>query len=170
MFKNILIAASLLASTSAFATSTTFTFSGTDLPGSSDAKTAKISISSAVDFDLTGILDPSLRLLDDNNSGLYQGMTLISDSDSTYTYAPVILPINQFDLTRYTFSVSNLAAGNYTLQFNLKGLILNTGGRYEGSYTINPIVVPVPEPETYGMMFAGLALMGAIAFRRQKNS
>ncbi|QDC43674.1 FxDxF family PEP-CTERM protein [Methylophilus medardicus] len=165
MFKNILIAASLLASTSAFATSTTTTFSGTDLSGSSDARTSKISISSAFDFDLSGVLDPSLRLLQDNNSGLYQGITLVSDSDSTFTYAPVILPLSQFDLTRYTFSVSNLAAGNYTLQFNLIG-----GGRYEGSYTINPIVVPVPEPETYGMMFAGLALMGTIAFRRQKNS
>lgn len=165
MFKNILIAASLLASTSAFATSTTFTFSGTDLSGSSDARTAKIAISSAFDFDLTGVLDPSVRFLQDNNSGLYQGITLVSDYGDTYTYAPVIFPLNQFDVTRYTFSVSNLAAGNYTLQFNLTG-----GGKYEGNYTISAITTPVPEPETYGMMFAGLALMGTIAFRRQKNS
>lgn len=165
MLKKLLIAASLLVSTSAFATSTTVTFSGSDLSGSSDARTAKISISSAVDFDLTGILDPSFRFLQSNNSGLYQGLTLISDANSTFTYAPVILPLSDFDLTRYTFSVSNLAAGNYTLQFNLIG-----GGHYEGSYTISPITVPVPEPETYGMMFAGLALMGVIAFRRQKNS
>jgi hypothetical protein len=164
MLKKLFIAASLLASTSAFATSTT-TFSGTDLSGSSDARTAKISISSAVDFDLTGILDPSFRFLQDNNSGLYQGLTLISDSNSTFTYAPVILPLSDFDLTRYTFSISNLAAGSYTLQFNLIG-----GGNYSGSYTISSITVPVPEPETYGMMFAGLALMGVIAFRRQKNS
>lgn len=166
MLKKLFIAASLLASTSAFATSTTTTFSGTDLSGSSDARTAKISISSAVDFDLTGILDPGiLKFLQDNNSGLYQGVSLISDADNTFEYAPIILPLSQFDLTRYTFSVSNLAAGNYTLQFNLIG-----GGSYEGSYTISSITVPVPEPETYGMMFAGLALMGVIAFRRQKNS
>lgn len=165
MLKKLLIAASLLVSTSAFATSTTVTFNGSDLSGSSEARTAKISISSAVDFNLTGILDPSFRFLQDNNSGLYKGLTIISDASSTFTYAPVILPLSDFDLTRYTFSVSNLAAGNYTLQFNLIG-----GGRYEGSYTISPITVPVPEPETYGMMFAGLALMGVIAFRRQKNS
>ena len=165
MLKKLLIAASLLVSTSAFATSTTVTFSGSDLSGSSDARTAKISISSAVDFDLTGILDPSFRFLQSNNSGLYQGLTLISDANSTYTDAPVILPLSDFDLTRYTFSVSNLAAGNYTLQFNLIG-----GGNYAGSYTINPITTAVPEPETYGMMFAGLALMGVIAIRRQKNS
>lgn len=167
MLKNILVATSLLVSTSAFATATTTTFSGTDLAGSSLAKTAKVNISyTAGNFDLTGILDPrGLKFLNDHNSGLYQGITVISDADQTFQYAPIITPISQFDLTRYSFSVSNLAAGSYTLQFNLIG-----GGRYEGSYTINPITVPVPEPETYGMMFAGLAMMGLIAFRRQKNS
>ncbi|BEV08714.1 FxDxF family PEP-CTERM protein [Methylophilus sp. DW102] len=167
MLKNILVAASLLVSTSAFATATTTNFSGTDLSGSSLAKTAKVNISyTAGSFDLTGVLDPEFRLLNEVNSGLYQGVTLISDADDTFTWAPIITPILiGSDLTRWTFSVSNLAAGNYTLQFNLIG-----GGRYEGSYTINPITVPVPEPETYGMMFAGLAMMGLIAFRRQKNS
>lgn len=166
MFKNILIAASLLASTSAFATSTTTTFSGTDHIFTNESNTAKINISYLDgSFDLTGVLDPSIRVLNPINSGLFTGVTLVSDHDSTFSYAPIITPLNQFDATRYTFSVSNLAAGNYTLKFNLL-----LGGRYEGSYTINPIVVPVPEPETYGMMFAGLALMGAIAFRRQKNS
>jgi len=161
MLKNILIAASLLASTSAFATTTTF--SGTDLPGTNLSNTVKINISYLDgSFDLTGVLDPSLRLLNENNSGLYDGLTLVSDADDTFSYAPTLFP---FDLTRYTFSVSNLAAGNYTLQFNLIA-----GGRYEGSYTINPITVPVPEPETYGMMFAGLALMGTIAVRRQRKN
>jgi len=161
MLKNILIAASLLASTSAFATTTTF--SGTDLPGTNLSNTVKINISYLDgSFDLTGVLDPSLRLLHENNSGLYDGLTLVSDADDTFSYAPTLVP---FDLTRYTFSVSNLAAGNYTLQFNLIA-----GGRYEGSYTINPITVPVPEPETYGMMFAGLALMGTIAARRQRKN
>lgn len=167
MLKKLLIAASLLASTSAFATATTTTFSGVDHPGVSDSKTTKISISyTGGNFDLTGVLDPDFRLLNPINSGLYQGITLVSDFDDTFTWAPIITPILLgSDLTRWTFSVSNLAAGNYTLQFNLLA-----GGHYEGSYTINPITVPVPEPETYGMMFAGLALMGVIAFRRQKNS
>lgn len=167
MVKNILVAASLLVSTSAFAATTTTTFSGTDLSGSSLAKTAKINITyTAGNFDLTGILDPKgLKFVRDKNTGLYDGLTIISDADHTFQYAPIISPISQFNLSRYTFSVSNLAAGSYTLQFNLIG-----GGRYEGSYTINPITVPVPEPETYGMMFAGLAMMGLIAFRRQKNS
>lgn len=165
MLKKLLIAASFFASTSAFAAATTTTFSGVDHAGVSDSKTTKINISyTAGSFDLTGVLDPQFRLLNEVNSGLYQGITLISDADDTFTWAPIITPfLIGSDLTRWTFSVSNLAVGNYTLQFNLLG-----GGRYEGSYTISPITVPVPEPETYGMMFAGLALMGVIAFRRQK--
>ncbi len=171
MFKKLLIAASLLASSSAFATATTTTFSGNDLPGTSPAETAMITITSAVDFDLTGILDPSAKFLADTNSGLYQGFSIISNSSATFEHTPIILPLSQFDLTRYTFSVFNLEAGTYTLQFNLTGIFgLNEGGHYTGSYTISPISVPVPEPEAYGMMFAGLALLGVIAFRRQKNS
>lgn len=158
MMKKLLTTVLLLVSSSVFATTTTF--SGRDVLGSDDSETAKVSISyTAGSFDLTGVLDPTLRLLNENNSGLYNGLTLVSDADSTFTYAPVL-----FDWTRYTFSASNLAAGNYTLQFNLVG-----GGRYTGSYTISAITTPVPEPETYGMMLVGLALMGTIAFRRQKN-
>jgi hypothetical protein len=164
MLKNILVAASLLASTSVFATTTTF--SGTDHPGESLSHTVKINISYLDgSFDLTGVLDPEIRLLSDTRTGLYQGLTLISDADETFTYAPILTPLIDLDLTRYTFSVSNLAAGSYTLQFNLIA-----GGNYEGSYTISPITVPVPEPETYGMMFAGLALMGTIAARRQRKN
>ncbi len=161
--KKLLAAALLLASTSVFATTTTF--SGYDQPGTSLSKTTKISISYLDgNFDLSGVLDPSFRLIHENNSGFYNGMTLISDADDTFQYSPIILPLKDFDLTRYTFSFSNLAAGTYTLQFNLLA-----GGHYNGSYTISPVTIPVPEPETYGMMLAGLGLMGTIALRRQKN-
>lgn len=43
------------------------------------------------------------------------------------------------------------------------------------SYTVNQwtqnvaIAAPVPEPETYGMMLAGLGMMGAVARRRKQN-
>ncbi|MFD1121930.1 FxDxF family PEP-CTERM protein [Methylophilus flavus] len=163
MMKKLLAAALMLASTSVFAT--TATFSGHDPLGSSEAKTSKVTISyTAGNFDLSGVLDPSLRLLNETNSGLYNGLTLVSDADDTFTYSPIIFPLHDFDLTRYTFSFSNLAAGTYTLKFNL---IL--GGNYTGNYTISPVTIPVPEPETYGMMLVGLGLMGTIALRRQKN-
>lgn len=163
MFNKLLTAALLLASTSAFATTTTF--SGYDPFRTNEANTTKITLSyTDGNFDLSGVLDPSFRAINDHNSGLYNGLTLVSDSDDTFTWSPIFLPITDLDLTRYTFSFTNLAAGTYTLKFNLIG-----GGHYTGSYTINPVTVPVPEPEMYGMMLAGLALIGVIAFRRQKN-
>lgn len=161
--KKLFTAALMLASTSVFATTTTF--SGHDPFGTSEALTSKVTISHTTgNFDLTGVLDPSFRLLNETNSGLYNGLTLVSDADDTFTYSPIIFPLNQLDLTRYTFSFSNLSAGTYTLKFNLV-----LGGNYTGSYTTTAVSTPVPEPETYSMMFAGLALMGTIVLRRKKN-
>jgi hypothetical protein len=164
MMKNLLAAALLLASTSVFATTTTF--SGYDKPGTSNANTTKISISyTAGSFDLSGEVDPTswLTWIQNNNSGLYLAGNLISDKGDTYTWSPV-LSLTDIDPTVWKFNFSNLAAGNYTLQFNLAG-----GGNYTGSYSISAVTTPVPEPETYGMMLFGLGLMGTIAVRRQKN-
>jgi hypothetical protein len=43
---------------------------------------------------------------------------------------------------------------------------LNEGGSYSG--TLNLLLAPVPEPETYAMMLGGLGLLGFMA-RRRKN-
>lgn len=51
--------------------------------------------------------------------------------------------------------------GNYYLF--IKGISTGTGG-YNGSVALTS---PVPEPETYGMMLAGLGLMGFVARRRK---
>lgn len=42
----------------------------------------------------------------------------------------------------------------------------------QGSVTlsINPIIAPVPEPETYAMLIAGLGLIGVIDRRRKQNA
>lgn len=165
MMKKLLAAALLLASTSVFAT--TSTFSGYDKPGTSNANTTKISISynDTSFFNLSGEVDPSswVTWIQDKNSGLYLEGTLFSDKGDTYTWSPVV-SLSDVDPTVWKFNFSNLAAGNYTLQFNLAG-----GGNYTGSYTVSAVTSAVPEPETYGMMLFGLGLMGTIAMRRQKN-
>ncbi len=58
------------------------------------------------------------------------------------------------------FSFAGLTAGMYTLKF----AAFSTG---KGSYGGNIAATPVPEPETYAMMLAGLVAVGFLARRRQ---
>ncbi|MEG2963026.1 MAG: FxDxF family PEP-CTERM protein [Janthinobacterium sp.] len=41
------------------------------------------------------------------------------------------------------------------------------GGSYGGTFNLN--LAPVPEPETYGMMLAGLGILGFLARRRKQS-
>jgi hypothetical protein len=57
-----------------------------------------------------------------------------------------------------------LAAGTYEVHIWGTALIKNT------QYTATVSALPVPEPETYGMMLGGLALVGAVAARRKAKN
>lgn len=48
----------------------------------------------------------------------------------------------------------------------LEGKVVGTGV-IKGSYSLAVAAVPVPEPETYAMMVAGLGLLGYVASRRR---
>ena len=61
-------------------------------------------------------------------------------------------------------NVAALPSDTYTLE--VRGDVVGTFG---GSYTGSLNVVPVPEPETYAMLLAGLGIIGTIA-RRRKGS
>ena len=140
---------------SGVASASTTTFSGYDAPFSTESRTEKIDISYlGGSFNLTGVLDPFLTTLNGANTGLFLGASLYNDldADALFTWAPVGL-----DFTRFTFSATNLVAGDYTLKFNLLG-----GGFYTGSYTITA----VPEPETNALVLVGLGLIGFIARRK----
>jgi hypothetical protein len=59
---------------------------------------------------------------------------------------------------------TNLAAGTYSLK--IAGTVLGTkGGSYTGSVTVSP----VPEPEAWSMIGAGLAAVGFVARRRKSK-
>ena len=153
--KAAVFASALTVTGVASATTSTLTtnFGGYDQIASTEARTEKIAISyTAGSFNLSGILDPVLTTLNGANTGLFQGATLLKDADELFTWAP-----SGLDITRFSFSANGLAAGNYTLKFNLLG-----GGFYTGSYTITP----VPEPESGALMLAGLGLIGLIARRK----
>ncbi len=66
--------------------------------------------------------------------------------------------------TASTFT--SLAAGTYSL--NVFG---NPSGQFGGGYAgfVAGVTAPVPEPETYAMMLAGLAAVGFLARRRQNG-
>ncbi len=64
----------------------------------------------------------------------------------------------------WNLSAESLAAGSYYVQ--VSGTLASTGtGAFGGSVALNP----VPEPETYGMMLAGLGVVGFLARRRKAN-
>lgn len=63
-------------------------------------------------------------------------------------------------------SVSNLSAPfKITVSGTVSGVGPNDGASYSGTLS----VTPVPEPGTYAMMIAGIAAIGFLAARRQRN-
>ena len=64
-----------------------------------------------------------------------------------------------------------LNAGRYQFKYESFFLALNgkegTAGTFNGGIIVKGLAAPVPEPETYALMLAGLALVGFSARRRQ---
>jgi len=68
----------------------------------------------------------------------------------------------------YSGTQTITSAGNYDVAFTF-----NTTGGASKDIVIDSVYVvaaPVPEPETYAMMLAGLGLMGAVARRRKSKA
>ena len=64
------------------------------------------------------------------------------------------------------FSFSGLSAGSYAL--NVLGFATGeTGGFYAGGFVAE--TAPIPEPETYALMLAGLGVVGFMAARRKQS-
>lgn len=89
--------------------------------------------------------------------------TLTFDSPLSGSFAIALKASNSFSL--YYFSgTSNLAS----LGFSTIGTALNKQGKAQDlSHATLYSAQPIPEPETYALMLAGLGVMGFIARRRQ---
>ena len=117
----------------------TFNVTGTK-PTSLDAIVSSISRTASTGLDITG-----LSLYTSGGSLLTSGVMSSSGARDIWT-----------------LSADSLAAGSYYLQVS-GSLVSNTSGSFGGSIMLNP----VPEPETYGMMLAGLGVVGLLARRRK---
>ncbi len=65
-------------------------------------------------------------------------------------------------------SPSILAPGAYDLR--VMGTLAGSSGFFNASVNFNSVAAPIPEPETYAMMLAGLGLMGFVARRRKQKT
>ncbi len=63
---------------------------------------------------------------------------------------------------QWSLSYTGLAAGDYSIR--VSGSVVSNAA---GKYYANIALAPVPEPETYAMMLAGLGLLGFTARRRR---
>ena len=91
----------------------------------------------------------------------------------TAANAPDVRRYNFFTASYYlineggAFNAAFTAAGNYRFDFSFR----NTYSSSAGHYVIYLLadVNPIPEPETYAMLLAGLGLMGFVARRRKQS-
>jgi hypothetical protein len=125
-----------------FADRFTFNVGDTSAGSSLDAIISSVSHSADTGLDITGV-------------SLYNatGDMLVSSGHS--------LQSGSIDV--WTVSTNNLAAGNYYLQVS-GNLVSDQAASFGGAVAM---AAPVPEPETYGMMLAGLGVLGFLARRRK---
>jgi hypothetical protein len=91
---------------------------------------------------------------------LYSGASLIALG----TVTPNDPGLGTFT-SSFSFSPLTNAGSPYSIHIN--GVTLSTSSKASYAGTLDIAATPVPEPETYAMMLAGLGLMGFIARRRR---
>jgi hypothetical protein len=133
-----------------FADHFTFTVAGTT-GMNFDAIISSISRSADTGLDISGL--SLYRVGGGTGTGGTAGDTLVSSGSS--------LMSGEMDV--WTLSSDNLTAGNYYVLVS-GNLVSDTSASFGGAV----MLAPVPEPETYGMMLAGLGVLGVLARRRKQ--
>lgn len=129
-----------------------FTFSVSGTTGMNfDAIVSSISRSADTGLDFSGL--QLFRVGGGTGTGGTAGDTLVSTGSS--------LQSGEIDV--WTLSSDNLNAGDYYVLVS-GNLVSDTAASFGGAV----MMAPVPEPETYGMMLAGLGVLGFLARRRKQ--
>lgn len=101
-------------------------------------------------------------------NSLLTNLTLVSNPDGILFNSDDSVLVQANSLGASALSLTWGASAGGPMYLNLSGIANGTlGGLYNGA--INVAAVPVPEPETWGMMLAGLGLMLTVAGRRLKK-
>ncbi len=120
------------------------------------------SVTSSINLDtILGLTNLRARLYtgSTHETGAVAPGTLIDNWGTTVNFSPTV------GITTVVLNPISLLAGTYTLQ--IKGTVAgSSGGSYAG---VLNIAQPIPEPESYAMLIAGLGLMGFMARRRKAN-
>lgn len=98
---------------------------------------------------------------------LYMG-TYATSVDLDASKKISLINLDRSSSTSGRFTSTLLTAESATLSPAATYTLVVSGGG-TGSYSGSVMLSPVPEPETYAMMLAGLGVMGFIARRRRKN-
>ena len=129
-----------------------FTFSVTGTTGMNfDAIVSSISRTADTGLDFSAL--SLYRVGGGTGTGGTAGDTLVTTGSS--------LQSGSMDV--WTLSSDNLAAGDYYILAS-GNLVSDTSASFGGAV----MMAPVPEPETYGMMLAGLGVLGVLARRRKQ--
>lgn len=124
--------------------------------GSANSVTSSINLGS-----ILGISDLQARLYSgsDHHTGVVAPGTLLQNWGTTVSLSPEV------SVTTVVLNPLLLTAGTYTLQ--VRGMVSGlAGGSYAGVLNVTP---PIPEPETYALLLAGLGMVGAMARRKVKH-
>lgn len=129
-----------------------------------DATTASLTFQWAADdsgeiHDARGNWKPRFKL----NGGSY-------DSTTTWFHAPWPYDCETYCLSNPVTVSSGFLSGMNTIDFYVEGNGQTDGfSLMNASFTASPTTAPIPEPETYAMLLAGLGLLGFGARRRKQK-
>ncbi len=100
------------------------------------------------------------------NEGSRDDGVINFDNAQTGTFVLGLKQGNGFSL--YLFNAANVAGGISSMAYDTNGVKTNSGiGLSHAGFFGTPTTAPIPEPETYAMLLAGLGLLG-FAARRKK--